>query len=78
MWEEAGPDGQRVLRAFAAQARTPSEALPRDALIRAAGLDLEAGEAALSTLLVHDLLVEEGDSLRLAVPLLYHWIVNQA
>ncbi|RME40145.1 MAG: ATP-binding protein [Thermoflexia bacterium] len=78
VWEEVGPDGQCVLRAFAAQARIPSEALPRDALIRAAGLNPEAGEAALSTLLVHDLLVEEGDSLRLAVPLLYHWIVSWA
>ncbi|MGB9776414.1 MAG: hypothetical protein ACPLYD_14820, partial [Anaerolineae bacterium] len=65
-------------RAFAAQAASATETLPRQALIRAAGLEREAGEAALSTLLVHDLLVEEGDRLRPAIPLLYTWIKTQS
>ncbi|MCS7179296.1 MAG: hypothetical protein N0A03_08525, partial [Anaerolineae bacterium] len=78
VWEEAGAEGRRVLRAFAAQAPSPMEVLPRSALIRAAGLEPEAGEAALSTLLVHDLLVEAEGGLRLAVPLLHRWILSQA
>ncbi len=74
VWEEAGLDGQRVLWAFAAQARSEMDILPHQALVQAAGLGPEAGEAALNTLLVHDLLVKAEGGLRLAIPLLHRWI----
>ena len=75
VWEEAGPDGQCLLRAFA---REGLNVRPCQDLIRAAGLSPEAGEAAICTLLTHDLVVEFEGGLRLAVPLMYPWLQWQA
>jgi len=68
----AGPDGQWLLMALAAY--RPDQAVPPTDLFRAAGLDPEAGDAAVRVLLDHDLVLEDERGLRLAVPLMRRWL----
>lgn len=72
VWEEAGPDGQRLLRALAQWGEGAS--VGREELFQAAGLDPATGEAALRTLLEHDLVVETEGGIQLAVPLMHPWL----
>ncbi|QWK11032.1 MAG: ATP-binding protein [Thermoflexus hugenholtzii] len=71
VWEEAGPDGQRILQAFAGSEQTVRS---RQDLIQAAGLDPEAGEKAFQTLIHHDLVTETEEGIRLSVPLMAQWL----
>jgi hypothetical protein len=71
VWEEAGPDGQRILQAFA---RSEQTVRSRQDLIQAAGLDPETGEKAFQTLIHHDLVTETEEGIRLSVPLMARWL----
>jgi MFS family permease len=71
VWEEAGPDGQCILQAFAGAEQV---VCPRQDLIRATGLDPEAGEKAFQTLIHHDLVKETAEGIRLSVPLMAWWL----
>jgi len=71
VWKEAGPDGQRILQAFAG---SEPAVRSRQDLIRATGLDPEAGEKAFQTLIHHDLVKETAEGIRLSVPLMAWWL----
>jgi hypothetical protein len=75
VWSEAGPDEHPLLVALAAH--EDDHPLPRADLIREAGLPPDEAEAVVAAALRHDLVVEEGGGLRLAVPLMRRWIQQQ-